>query len=144
MVSARLFLKDYDRLGENEKVTEKSVKLPAVPADGQALVVDVSGRLKPYFVSGVYMQADRQEVTVFATATSFPHQDAIRLGLREGDLGVPSLTNFEGKKVSELMAFLNQFPADDEVIFENRAILVAQSKTDYVILRLDDPAEYEN
>ena len=55
---------------------------------------------------------------------------------------MPSLTNFEGRTVADLMAFLSQYPAEMEVVFQDRQVLVARPK-DVLTLRLDSADEHQ-
>lgn len=146
MPKIKLFLKEYDRGGQNERISERVVTVPVLPGEKQYLLVKMQGRVKPFFVSNSYMPVDLASdvaAYVFATATSAPYQEAVKVGISEDEAGVPSLTNFEGRTVGDLMAFLSEYPAEDEVVFSDREILVAQTKEGMVILRLDDAADYK-
>ncbi|NNM71426.1 hypothetical protein HJG44_03320 [Enterovirga sp. DB1703] len=55
---------------------------------------------------------------------------------------MPSLVNFEGTTVGELIDFLREYPPDMGVVFQDDAILVTKAKAGYIILRLDDRADY--
>ena len=57
------------------------------------------------------------------------------------DIGVPSLTSFNGRTVGEMIAFLARYPANMEVTFNDRQTLVATAKRDIVVLRLDEGGE---
>lgn len=78
-------------------------------------------------------------VHAFVVPAQVPPYVAEAFGIAYG--GVPSLTNFEGRTIGELIAFLAQYPAGEEVTFNDKQILVAKSKRDMVVLRLDDPGD---
>ncbi|MWV23052.1 hypothetical protein FVE89_13815 [Methylobacterium sp. 2A] len=142
MRKINLHLTDYDRLGENRRTTSHIVNLAEVPSEKQYLLVDENGKNRPYFVTNTYIPVGHGDDTlthVFATRTSAPYQEAEKVGISGDDLGMPSLTSFDGRTVSDLMGFLSQYPADMEVVFQDDQVLVARPK-DVLILRLD-PAD---
>jgi hypothetical protein len=54
-----------------------------------------------------------------------------------GDISMPSLIAFEGRTIGEMIAFLAQYPANMEVVFNDRQVLVAKAKSQMIVLRLD-------
>lgn len=78
-------------------------------------------------------------VHAFVFPASPPPHVAQAFGIR--DYGVPSLVAFEGTTVGEMIAFLARYPANMEVAFSDRQVLVAEAKSDMVVLRLDDRDE---
>ncbi|MGU3468830.1 hypothetical protein ACLBXO_28700 [Methylobacterium sp. C33D] len=142
MRKIQLHLTDYDRLGGNRTTSTRIVSLAEVPSEKHYLLVNDNGRTRPYMVTNTYIpigSVDDSVAHVFATRTSAPYQEAEKVGIVGDDLGMPSLTGFDGRTVADLMAFLSQYPADMEVVFEDQQVLVARPK-DVLILRLD-PAE---
>ncbi len=77
MASVRLFLREYDKQGQNETITERNVEIPAVPLNGQSILVTVNGRLRSFLVTGTYIPCRRDS-------------DDCRLRLRDGDVGALS------------------------------------------------------
>lgn len=147
MRTIKLHIREYDSLGENPVLTSRNVPVHEIPATGQYILIRHKGFNRICFVSNSYMPIGMQEdveAHVFATLTSAPYQEAIEMGLSGSDLGQPSLEGFEGETIGDLMAFLSQFPFNERIEFQDKGILVAQSKSDYVVLRLDDPSEYKD
>ena len=141
MQKINLHLTDYDGLGENRTTTSRIVSLAEVPSEKQYLLVNEGGKTRPYVVTNAYVSVDLGNDTsahVFATRTSAPYQEANRVGISGDDLGMPSLTSFDGRTVADLMAFFSQYPAEMEVVFQDNQVLVARPK-DALILRLDPP-----
>lgn len=139
MRKIQLHLTDYDRLGGNRATSTRIVSMAVMPSEKYYLLVNDNGRTKPYMVTNTYLpvgSGDDALAHVFATRTSAPYQEAEKVGITDDDLGMPSLTGFDGRTVADLMAFLSCYPADMEVVFEDRQVLVARPK-DALILRLD-------
>ncbi len=89
MASVRLFLREYDSQRQNETITERNVEIPAVPLNGQSILVTVNGRLRSFLVTGTYIPADGTPTIaafVFAMAMSAPYQEAVRVGIEGDDL----------------------------------------------------------
>ena len=85
MASVRLFLREYDGQRRNETITERNVEIPAVPLNGQSILVTVNGRLRSFLVTGTYIPADGTPTIaafVFAMAMSAPYQEASGSGSR--------------------------------------------------------------
>ena len=144
MRKIKLHLTDYDRLGDNRTTTSRIVSLADVPNEKHYLLVDENGKTRPYSVTNTYYPiglGDDSLVHVFATRTSIPYQEAEKVGISGDDLGMPSLTSFAGRTVADLMAFLRQYPAEMEVVFQDHQVLVARPK-DALILRLDAAEEH--
>ena len=146
MASVRLFLREYDRQRHNETITERNVEIPAVPLNGQSILVTVNGRLRSFLVTGTYIPADGTPTIaafVFAMAMATPYQEAVRIGIEGDDLSLPSHTAFEGGTVKDLMAFLNGFPPEMVVRFNDDRVLDAKTKGELLVLRLGDRNAYQ-
>lgn len=145
MHKIQLHLTDYDRLGGNRTTSTRVVSVAGMPSEKHYLLVNDNGRTRPYMVTNTYLpigSGDDATAHVFATRTSAPYQEAEKVGIAGDDLGMPSLTGFDGRTVADLMAFLSCYPADMEVVFEDRQVLVARPK-DVLILRLDPAEDHE-
>jgi hypothetical protein len=143
MQKINLHLTDYDRLGENRTTTSRIVNLAELPGEKHYLLVNENGRTRPYLVTNTYVPIGLGEdalAHVFATRTSAPYQEAERVGISADDRGMPSLASFDGRTVADLIAFLSEYPAEMEVVFQDRQVLVAKPK-DALILRLDPPED---
>ena len=146
MASVKLFLREYDKQQQNETITERNVEIPAVPLNGQSILVTVNGRLRSFLVTGTYIPADGTPTIaafVFAMAMATPYQEAVRIGIEGDDLSLPSHTAFEGGTVKDLMAFLNGFPPEMVVRFNDDRVLDAKTKGELLVLRLGDRNAYQ-
>ena len=146
MASVKLFLREYHKQEQSETIIERTVEIPAVPLNGQSILVTVNGRLRSFMVTGTYIPADGTPTIaafVFAMAVSAPYQEAVRVGIEGDDLMLPSHTAFEGGTVKDLMAFLNGFPPDMVVRFNDDRVLDAKAKGELLVLRLGDRNEYQ-
>ena len=133
MPDVKLHLTSYkDNLGEQQIATTRRLQMPELPKNGQYLILNK----EVYFVSNVYLAIEEEiDSHIFATKTSAPYQELQQIGLPHPTM--PSSDTFDGRTVADLMAFLSQFPAEVEVVFDDRQVLYAKSKSDMLILRLD-------
>ncbi len=146
MASVKLFLREHDKQGQNEVITERNVDIPAIPTNGQSILVTVNGRLRSFLVTGTYIPADGTPTIaafVFAMAMSAPYPEAVRIGIEGDDLMLPAHTAFEGGTVKDLMAFLHGFPPEMVVRFNDDRVLDAKAKGELLVLRLGERNEYQ-
>ena len=76
---------------------------------------------------------------VFVTPTMPPAH--IAQGLKTADYGSPSIAAFEGETVADLLIFISRFPSNYPVRISDRQVLVARSKSNEILLLLDDPED---
>ena len=89
----------------------------------------------------VHQVAHAEDGTVHAFVVPAFTQPHVSQAFGMTDVGVPSLTSFNGRTVGEMIAFLARYPADMEVTFSDRQTLVATAKRDMIVLRLDEKGE---
>lgn len=125
-------LKSQDRNGNPFRIME----LSRAPVVGELIAVEGQQGL-----GEIVNVAHARDGTVHAFVMRALPPPYVADAFRLGEQGMPSLIEFEGSTVRELLEFLAQYPLDYPVTFNDRQRLIARAKSAMLILRLDERNE---